>query len=372
MKKIYLGVNGVARKVKKAYLGVDNLARKVKKAYLGVNNVARPVMASEVAYFGEVTPLGYGRPGHMSGSTSDYALFAGGAYALNDCETYDKSLTYRSVTGLDNIKIFGASVSIDNSVIFAGGFDTGPGSGYLDVEKYDNSLTKSKLPDLSEEKGYVSGLDVGEFAVFVGGIHYQSGHLGVRNIDYYDKSGTHFTRLFDVNAYMLSSAKAGETGLFYGYSNRVYAFDTSLTMITLTDTDVTTSKLFSSGASIDDYAVFAGGQTNLNLNTSHAIDVTKVYDSSLTKVAQLQLKNPSSQLSGIAAGDYLIFAGGMNDTTLNDINCFDTSFTLKDIGSLKYKRRLLKAATVGSYAIFAGGCTSDFDTAVNNTEVFIF
>ena len=40
-KKVYVGVNNVARKVKKMYIGIDGKARRVKKAYIGVNGVAR-------------------------------------------------------------------------------------------------------------------------------------------------------------------------------------------------------------------------------------------------------------------------------------------------------------------------------------------
>ena len=40
-KKIYVGVNGKARKVRKMYVGVGGSAHKVKKGYIGVNGVAR-------------------------------------------------------------------------------------------------------------------------------------------------------------------------------------------------------------------------------------------------------------------------------------------------------------------------------------------
>ena len=40
-KGAYIGVGGVAKKVKKAYIGVGGVARKVKKAYIGVGGVAR-------------------------------------------------------------------------------------------------------------------------------------------------------------------------------------------------------------------------------------------------------------------------------------------------------------------------------------------
>ena len=37
----YIGVDGVARKIKKVYVGVDGVAREVKKMYVGVNGVAK-------------------------------------------------------------------------------------------------------------------------------------------------------------------------------------------------------------------------------------------------------------------------------------------------------------------------------------------
>lgn len=46
-KAVYLGVAGVARKVKKMYIGVNGVARKVKKAYIGVGGVARQFLSSD-------------------------------------------------------------------------------------------------------------------------------------------------------------------------------------------------------------------------------------------------------------------------------------------------------------------------------------
>lgn len=40
-KKTYIGVNGVARRVKKMYVGVNGVSKKVKKGYIGVNGVAK-------------------------------------------------------------------------------------------------------------------------------------------------------------------------------------------------------------------------------------------------------------------------------------------------------------------------------------------
>ena len=46
-KSMYMGVSGVARKVKKFYVGVSGTARTVKKAYVGVNGVARLFYTSD-------------------------------------------------------------------------------------------------------------------------------------------------------------------------------------------------------------------------------------------------------------------------------------------------------------------------------------
>lgn len=52
----YIGIGGVARKIKGGYAGVDGVARKIKKAYIGVNGVAR-LFYSAVYLLGDL-PLG--------------------------------------------------------------------------------------------------------------------------------------------------------------------------------------------------------------------------------------------------------------------------------------------------------------------------
>lgn len=49
-KKIYVGADGKARKVKRVYLGLDGKARKVKKVYIGVGGKARLAWASALEY----------------------------------------------------------------------------------------------------------------------------------------------------------------------------------------------------------------------------------------------------------------------------------------------------------------------------------
>ena len=57
-KKGYVGVGGVARKLKKGYVGVGGVARRLKKAYIGVGGVARPCWSGgELSYYGTAAAL---------------------------------------------------------------------------------------------------------------------------------------------------------------------------------------------------------------------------------------------------------------------------------------------------------------------------
>jgi hypothetical protein len=61
-KKAYIGVNGIARKIKKGYVGIGNLSRKIKKAYIGVGGIARPFWSGgNLTYYGTITHLSQGR-----------------------------------------------------------------------------------------------------------------------------------------------------------------------------------------------------------------------------------------------------------------------------------------------------------------------
>lgn len=47
-KNQYVGVSGIARKVKSEYIGVDGVARKVSGGYVGVNGIARQFWPSGI------------------------------------------------------------------------------------------------------------------------------------------------------------------------------------------------------------------------------------------------------------------------------------------------------------------------------------
>ena len=125
-KAMYIGVGGVARKVKKMYIGVDNVARKVKKGYIGVGGVARCFFSSgELAYYGNTTNLDVSRY-HMAATTvGDYALFGGGfnGSAIGDVEVYDTNLTHSTAPVSFIARYFLSATTVGNYALFAGGYD---------------------------------------------------------------------------------------------------------------------------------------------------------------------------------------------------------------------------------------------------------
>ena len=122
--KLYVGIDGKARKVKKWHVGVDGKARKVKKGYIGVGGVARPFLSDEkLVYYGAISALSAARTALAGAPVGNYALFAGG--------------------------------------------NSGDSHGYKStVDAYNSSLVRSTPTALSEGRGYLAGTSVGNYALF--------------------------------------------------------------------------------------------------------------------------------------------------------------------------------------------------------------
>lgn len=104
-KKIYVGVNGKARKVRKLYFGVGSKARKIKRGYIGIGGVARPfwIGEKELVSYGPITAMSTVRFAHAGGTVGNYALFAGGHDAntfVAAVDTYNTALTRGSAPNL--------------------------------------------------------------------------------------------------------------------------------------------------------------------------------------------------------------------------------------------------------------------------------
>ena len=145
-KKGYVGVGGVARKLKKGYVGVGGVARRLKKAYIGVGGVARPCWSGgELSYYGTAATLTNSIAYHAGTSVGNYALFGGGYYApsaatYSTVNAYSNALTRSTPTALSTARRYLAAASVGNYALFGGGR---PDSSAVDA--YSTSLTLSLI-----------------------------------------------------------------------------------------------------------------------------------------------------------------------------------------------------------------------------------
>ena len=351
-KKMYVGVDNVARKVKKQYIGVDGVARKVKKVYVGVDNVARLAWSGgELGYHGYLSGLDRGMISNAGASVGDYAIFGGGVTLLSGHSSYYKNSTVA----------------------------------------YNKSLTKSTPAATTTSRMQLSATSVGDYAIFGPGATWTNTYTISTTVDFYNSSLTHTTdELY--RARYNAAASNGEYALFAGgcitaingsYSggsavSAVYAYDTSLTKTTPANL---VSGLFQlAGANAGTSMVFGGGCC-LTINSSSAWvpcgsgSYVTGYDASLTKSSLTGLGIGSSSTvyeypSATSLGKHALIFTGIG------IAFYDQSLTRTgsiSITTTQYYYHYSAAATIGQYALFAGGTTYSGNNLYreSTTKVFV-
>lgn len=104
---------------------------------------------------------------HAGASNGNHALIGGPTYV----EVFDASLTRTDAANLDGLYQYLNAVSLDEHIIFAGGYYSGEddwGESKA-VNAYDASLTKTVQNDLSAGRGEMGVAAIGNFALFCGG-----------------------------------------------------------------------------------------------------------------------------------------------------------------------------------------------------------
>ena len=234
-KKTYIGISGVARKVKKMYVGIGGVARKVKKAYIGIAGVARAFFGGgELRYYGTAnTSLTRSTPTALSVARSDlsattvgnYGLFGGGGKSgsgsssyFNTVDAYNTSLTRNTPNNLYTKRYNMAATTVSNYALFGGGVaynsTIGMGQENNHVDAYDTSLTRSAPTSLSKARYNLSATTVGDYALFGGG--YAANDV-LDKVDAYNTSLTQSvaTALSQARQYLLATT-VGNYALFGG------------------------------------------------------------------------------------------------------------------------------------------------------------
>lgn len=154
----YIGIDGVARKIKAIYVGVNGVARKVKAAYVGVANIARKWFAGlpdgTLHYVSTLDSLGEAKFGGAaaiarSSSSNSQAIFFGGSRKGTFGTTvlsYD--LTAYNQSYIKTVVALGVNYSMSAPVGVTMGAEayftsSGGAGGFVWLQKYTSSLSKT-------------------------------------------------------------------------------------------------------------------------------------------------------------------------------------------------------------------------------------
>lgn len=349
----------LARTISKIYIGVNGVAKKIKRGYIGVNGIARrwfglPDFYALLNWGTTSDTLAAGKYGMASGSVGDTAIFAGGITNLlntvtstmtfnNAVDAYNSSLVHSTLPNMPyQIGNAGAAV-LGNQMLIMGGINTASNGGLLGAQKttttvmdygwyYNAGLISTGVfagANLSVARGALKGDTIGNYALFAGG----------------------------------NLACDGTTTA--SFSNAVEAFSSATVKVTSPSNLANAASKLASCHS-DNYVIFAGGihsgvdpQGYVNSESSiNGINNVTAYSTSLVRTYPSNLTYVDCYPSATSVGNYLLVAtrNTTTDATTGTINVYNGS-TLSKLTSLtlpKNKNNMM-SATVNGCAYFFGG-----------------
>ena len=357
-KGAFVGVDGIARKIKSGYIGVDNVARKIKKAYVGVGGVARPCWSGgELTYYGTTTGLtpytsNYAsRYDLASESVGNHVIFAGGR-GCNLVDAYSDKLVKSELSTLSGYLSWLDGAPVGDYAIFAGGY-----SCTDSVDAYNSALVKSTPSKLSVSRYSLAGAPVKDYALFAGGIHetdYDS--QCVNTIDTYNSNLVLGSTTLSTARRMLTGVPIGNYALFAGgygpsinvESDVIEAYDNNLVRTILSSLDSLYGQ--PSSGPVGSYALIGIGSKYC------------VYNDSLVKMTSIEKSNNKFGGKGVPLKEYVLFAGdhlASDYGACADVDAYNSNLIKVNIDDMSVARFDLAGGSVGDYALFAGGATSN-------------
>lgn len=385
-KRAYIGVDGLARRVKKGYIGtpadrsglvrseVGTLlytlwGRNYKKAYGGdalcasavVNGWMFPLLVAKTAdavAFSTDGDYVSGPWGHSSTISYKGEIW----YVSTDAAAYQTSTDpggdvphLNSITGKTYTSILEAAADlldyytmesearrIQKTYIGVGGVAR-PCGPARDVEYY------GVITPLSVKRFYLAAAPVGGYALFGGGKGTGSAYYA--DVDAYDTS---LTRTAPTS---FSAAKARHAAGIAG-KYAVFAKGTTVTTeaysasLTRTNPSGSSVSAFPASASAGTSVLFAGG--------GGTPSVTTAYNDALSLSTAPNLTVGRMHLMAASVGGFALFCGGRdieNTACYNTVDAYDASLTRTAPTALSAARSHGVGASAGGYALICGGVT---------------
>ncbi len=369
-KGIYFGVEAVARKVRKLYFGVDGVARKVRKTYIGIDGIARLIYIAGMSKTNSAPALTDSTYSVGAASNKGYAIFAGGAGAVTSVNAYNNLLTKVIPAALIIGRYAISGTTVGDYAIFGGGYDGNV--LYAHVEAYSSSLIKV-IPTGLRATTYSHANSVARttsYAIFTGGASSYSQYATaysdtlIRVATVHDGTGNTNAAGASVNGYAIIG------GGYYGNSSQagVAAYNDSLVRVTAIA--LSTARHNLRAASIgNSYALFAGGNGPVS-NGTGPVATVDVYDVNLTRSTLAPLNRPKMYFTGASLSDYALFAGGTGmypAGPIADVEYYDTNLVKTMAPSLNSAKAYLASAVINDKILIAGGNPG---SATNEVEVY--
>ena len=258
-----------------------------------------------------------------------------------------------------------ASAVLGTRAFFAGGLNSGTGSGEVtldSVEIFDAATNTWSLDSLSEARHSIAGVASGTRAYFAGGRLVGGGQSSV--IDVYDSStGQWSTLALSVARRELVATAVGDKIIFAG--GNVGSTTTDVVDIYNTTTGAWTTHTLSvrrsltTAVTVGNKALIGGGFAGIA--GSLMTDAVDVYDDTTGTWSTMALSAPRGFLSATVVGQKALFAGGLNNSFQRSdvVDIYDDATGTWSTAALSAPRSSMSAATVGNLALFAGGAGGD-------------
>ena len=369
---------------KKAYIGVDGVARKIKKGYIGVTTDF-PVYETQVQTktltgdgLADAFEVTNGDPYYFAGSgtvftTNNYGLSNSTASTVLKARMdMDVSFTYSysSEQSYDKFTLVVAGTTVESNV--SGPTTTKTWSGSLTAgQEISFSYTKDGSSNGNQDKCTFSDMQVtAAFPVQVGteakdvARRIKKAYIGIGGVArpcFSDDQLAFFGSItpLSVGRGNLAAANVGDYALFSGgYGNSksqdtVDAYDSNL--VRTKPTNALWLGVYNhAGTSVGGYALFGGGYASEASSESYRTDMY-AYDAELTRTDPTALSARRSELAAATVGGCALFFGGYYSDTSNRLDVYNEELTRTHANSASTHLKGHAATTVGNYAVFGGG-----------------
>lgn len=359
---------------KGAYIGVNGVARRIKKGYIGTNaQSSTSITVTNITNFFQVTNASYYFAGNGSVFTSNNSAKSSSVAqtTLKALRSMEISFTYSysTETSYDKFTLVVAGQTVENGV--SGPTATKSYSGRIlegqeIIFKYSKDTSVDGNNDKCTFSNMVVSTSVARFIkrayVGIGGVARPCWHGG--EIQRYGP----ITNLSSPRIPMAATSTSKYAIIAGGYTtstsfgvtttNRYNTIDVYNSKLTHSASTMTLSQKKTNGAAttVGDCAIFAGGQISTGRSA-----VADAYNNALTQQLGIsKLSTGRSYLAATTVGRYAVFAGGSTLTGYSGaVDVYDDQLTQQvNVATLSQSRACLAATTIGNYALFAGGSNS--------------